>query len=295
MKVSPYVCRLRLAEEIADIRQQAAYTSEMLYAETGIQRQKISHIETANRRVDPAVVRQILSHLSVPEPRCAKVMRWAQGSARPGWWERFDDEMGPRQARTADLEQGATAIFQYQPFLVPGLLQTQAFAKVRAEADRHANSRRFSMARMLEARTRRQAVLSGPDAIPLQVVIDEAVIRRRSAPRDVMREQLDHLIGAALNQPSVTVRILPFSAEMEGHIQARTAFSRYTYGEADDPVVVVVDTNVDDLIFQDRDLEQQAKVIVYTGLEAELERAALNPVESIEYLTNAAEDCLTRR
>jgi hypothetical protein len=221
-------------------------------------------------------------------------MDLADGAAQPGWWERYDDEMGLRQARAADLEQGAS-IFQFQPFLFPGLLQTPAFAKVRAEADRQANSRRFSMARMLEARTRRQAILSGPDAASFDVVIDEAVLHRCSAPAEIMHEQLDHLVGAALNQRSVTVRILPFTATLSGHAQARTAFSRYTYSDPDAPTVILVDTNVDDLFFQDHDDDDRAKVALYTDLAAELRRAALTPAESIECLTNAAEEFLSRR
>jgi hypothetical protein len=151
------------------------------------------------------------------------------------------------------------------------------------------------MARMLEARTQRQAILSGADATPFDVVIDEAVLHRRSAPAEVMREQLDHLVVAALNLPSITVRILPFTAELSGHAQARTAFSRYTYPKPDDPVIVVVDTNVDDLILQDRDEDDRTKVAVYTDLAAELQRAALSPADSIEYLTTAAKNCLSRR
>jgi transcriptional regulator with XRE-family HTH domain len=291
VRVSPYVCRLRLAEEMLSIRQDAGYTTERLFSETGIQRQKISHIETANRRVDPAAIEGVLTHLRVGGDRFRNVMRLAHGSAHQGWWERFDDEMGPRQARTADLESGAATIFEFQPFLIPGLLQTQEFAAVRAEADRAANSRRFSTARMLEARVQRQAILSGPDATPLEVVLDEAVLRRLAvAPAQVMHDQLDHLVGAALNQPSVTVRVLPFVTALSRHAQAITGFTYYTYADPDDLVVVNVDTNVDDLLLHD-----PARVAIYTDLVTEIRRAALSPAESIGCLASAAEDCLSRR
>ncbi|MFF5085470.1 helix-turn-helix domain-containing protein [Actinoplanes sp. NPDC000266] len=294
MKVSPYVSRLELADELLDIRTQAGHSSETLSLATGIQRQKISHMETARRRVGPESVEAILTCLSVESSRFDYVMRLALRAAEAGWWERFDDEMGPRQARTADLEQGADDIFQYHPFLFPGLLQTEAFAKVRAEADRPASNRRFSTARMLEARMRRQAILSGPDATPLEVVLDEAVLLRRSAPAEVMQEQLEHLVGCALNQRSVTVRVLPFSADMNRHVQARTAFSHYTYTDPDS-MVVVVDTNVDDMLFHDRARKCHDKVAVYKDLVAQLQRSALSPSESVEFLTRAAEDDLSRR
>ncbi|MFF5291899.1 Scr1 family TA system antitoxin-like transcriptional regulator [Paractinoplanes globisporus] len=273
------------------IRQDAGYTSERLSNETGIQRQRISHIETGNRRVAPDVTKTILSHLAVPATRFDAIMCLAQGSAAPGWWERYDDEMGPRQARTADLESGAATIFQFHPFLIPGLLQTPEFATVRAQADRAANTRRFSTARMLEARRQRQAILSGPDATRLEVILDEAVLVRRSgAPAQVMHDQLEYLIGQALNRRSVTVRVLPFDAESGRHLQARSAYTRYSFEDPGDPVVVVVDTNVDDLLLHDRD-----KVALYDDLTTELRQAALGPAESIDVLTAAAEDCLSRR
>ncbi|GAA2471451.1 helix-turn-helix domain-containing protein [Winogradskya humida] len=295
MAVSPYVRRLRLAEEMLDVRQQAGYKTEDLSRETEVQRQKISHIETAKNRVDPRVIHRILTHLNVRPDRLNKVMELAEQAATPGWWERYDDEMGPRQARTADLEQGAIKIFQYQPCLVPGLLQTRRFAAVRAEADRPASSRRFSKARMLEARQQRQAILDSPRATPLEVIIDEGVLLRRSAPPDVMHEQLEHLIGAALNIRSVSVRVLPFSAGLNEHAQVRTAFSRYTFADPEDPVVAVVDTNVVDLLFHDHEEDGREKVTVYTGLADDLRQAALSPAESIDCLTAAAEAFLSRR
>ncbi|MBM2623431.1 helix-turn-helix transcriptional regulator [Actinoplanes sp. LDG1-06] len=274
-----------------DIRRDAGFTSDDLFAATGIQRQKISHIETANRRVDSSVIETLLRQLKVADDRFARVMDLARGSARPGWWERFDDEMGSRQARTADLESGAKTIFQFQPFLIPGLLQTQAFAAVRADADRSANSRRFSTARMLEARAQRQSILSGADATPLEVVLDESVLHRTSAaPTPVMHEQLDHLVGAALNRPSVTIRILPFVTRLSRHAQARTAFSRYSYTCPAEMVVINVDTNLEDrLLYKTHD------VALYNDLADELQRVALSPADSVEHLAAAADACSKRR
>jgi hypothetical protein len=198
--------------------------------------------------------------------------------------------MGPRQARTADLEAGAAAISQFQPVLFPGLLQTPEFSAVRAAADRPASSRRYSTARALEARARRQEILDGADATPYEVVLDEAVLRRHTADPTVMRTQLDHLINAALHRRAVTVRVLPFNTRIDGDLLPRTAFSRYTYSDPEDPVIVTVETNVEDLIITEPD-----KVAVFANLYAKLQEAALDPADSIELLTTTAEDYLSRR
>ncbi|MFC7530147.1 Scr1 family TA system antitoxin-like transcriptional regulator [Actinoplanes sp. GCM10030250] len=233
---------------MVDARNQAGYTADRLANETGTQRQKISHIETARKRVSVDVIQLITRHLGVNPTRAAKIMNLAKGSAQAGWWERFDDEMGPRQAHIAGLEAGAVRIVQHQPALVPGLLQMPEFARVRAEADRPGTPRRFSAARMVEARTQRQAILLGADAVTYEVIIDEAVLHRHLAPPQVMQAQLTHLIGVTINMPAVTVRILPLNARVQGYAQARTEFSVYTYQEPEALELVTVDTNVEDLM-----------------------------------------------
>ncbi|BEL12937.1 hypothetical protein Q0Z83_111280 [Actinoplanes sichuanensis] len=290
MNFSPYVNRLWLAAAILDARRQAGYTTDRLSQETGIQRQKISHIETANRPVDPAAIRLILDVLGVGAASHTKIMRAAERAAAQGWWKRYDDEMGPRQAQTADLEAGAASIFEYQPFLIPGLLQTPDFARARAEAARTARSRRFSTARALEARKQRQAILAGPDATPYEVVIDETALRRRTVPADVMHGQLEHLIGATLNMRAVTVRALPLDVALAERLQARSAFSYYTYSDPADLEIVTVDTNIDDIILTD-----ETQVGIYSNLRSELQDDALNAADSLDLLATLAQECLTRR
>ncbi|MEU8656103.1 helix-turn-helix domain-containing protein [Actinoplanes philippinensis] len=290
MNFSPYVNRIWLAAAILDARKQAGYTTDRLSQETGLQRQKISHIETANRPVDPAAIRLILDALGAAVASHTKIMRAAERAAAQGWWKRYDDEMGPRQAQTADLEAGAGTIFEYQPFLIPGLLQTPDFARARADAARTARSRRFSTARDLEARKQRQAILSGPSATPYEVVIDEAALRRRMVTADVMHGQLEHLIGATLNLRAVTVRVLPLDAALTERLQARSAFSYYTYSDPDDLEIVTVDTNIDDMILTDEN-----EVGIYASLRSELQEDALSAADSLELLATLAQECLTRR
>jgi transcriptional regulator with XRE-family HTH domain len=287
---SPYVNRIWLAAAILDTRKQAGYTTDRLSQETGLQRQKISHIETANRPVDPAAIRLILDALGVAAASHTKIMRAAERAAAQGWWKRYDDEMGPRQAQTADLEAGAVTIFEYQPFLIPGLLQTPDFARARADTARTARSRRFSTARDLEARKQRQAILSGPSATPYKVVIDETALRRRTVTADVMHGQLEHLIGATLNLRAVTVRVLPLDVALSERVQARSAFSYYTYSDPEDLEIVTVDTDIDDMILTD-----EIQVEIYASLRAELQDDALSAAESVELLATLAQECLTRR
>ncbi|WP_203833975.1 helix-turn-helix domain-containing protein [Actinoplanes campanulatus] len=290
MNFSPYVNRLWLAAAILDARKQAGYTTDRLSQETGIQRQKISHIETANRPVDPAAIRLILDALRVAAPSHTKIMQAAERAAAQRWWKRYDDEMGPRQAQTADLEAGAGTIFEYQPFLIPGLLQTPDFARARADAARTARSRRFSTARALEARKQRQAILSGPAATPYEVVIDETALRRRTVTAEVMHGQLEHLIDATLNLRAVTVRVLPLDAVLAERLQARSAFSYYTYSDPEDFEIVTVDTNIDDMILTD-----ETKVGVYACLRSELQEDALSAADSLDLLAILAQELLTRR
>ncbi len=176
-------------------------------------------------------------------------------------------------------------IAEYHSTLIPGLLQIREFTAIRAHADRPAYPKRYSAARALDARAQRQKILDEPEATPYEVILDEAVLRRRLAPPDVMRTQWHALVDTAVTRSCVTVRILPFDARIDDDALPRAAFSCYTYVDPDDPTVVTVDTNIDDLILTD-----PAKTTVYTDLYTRLSRAALSPADTLDLLTTMVED-----
>src|SRR5262249_8509165 len=160
---------------------------------------------------------RILDVFNVGQKRWDQIMTIAREAQERGWWEKFADEMGPRQARYANLEAGARSINEYQMTLLPGLLQVPAFTEARARADRGAYPEQFDPARALEARAARQRMVARPGGPTYQVVIDEIAVRRLAAPAPVVAAQLQHLVDVGKNRKKVTIRVLPLAAHIFGH------------------------------------------------------------------------------
>ncbi|WP_367322335.1 helix-turn-helix domain-containing protein [Streptomyces sp. HUAS ZL42] len=116
-------------------------------------------------------------------------------SQLPGWFQTF-----------AELEAKATYISTYQCQLVYGLLQTEAYARAVLGVEQAER-----LDEMVAARLERQRVLAGEQPAVLWVVLDEAVLHRKIGGREVMHEQLAHLLGL-FGKPWMELQVLPFSA-----------------------------------------------------------------------------------
>lgn len=282
--ISPFVRRRRLAAELVKLREHHGYSADRLSRETGIQRQKISRLENGRIRPDQQAIMQILAHFRVHTARWEEIMTIARQAQETGWWEKYRNEMGPRQALYADLEAGATSISEYQMTLLPGLLQIPEYTQARAAAERAKAPDRFVVERSLEARATRQHMLHRPGGPSYEVVIDELAIRRHAAPPEVVRRQLDHIIDTGHHHQAITIRVLPLAAPVPGNAVPRSAFSTYRYPDPEDPIVVAVDTITSDLVLTEPDA-----VGLYTGLFDSLRAAALDPTDSLDFLTTVAE------
>jgi len=287
--ISPFVRRRRLAAELIRLREDHGYSSDRLAKTIGVARQRISRLENGHVRPDLDEIMRVLDVLDIGEERWSQIMTIAREAQERGWWEKFADEMGPRQALYANLEAGARSINEYQMTLLPGLLQIPSFTEVRARADRAVYSSHFDPARALEARAARQRVLDRPGGPTYEVIIDELAVRRFAAPPDIVRAQLDHLVDIGHHRTKVTIRILPISASIAGHAVPRSPFFTYRYPDPDDPMVVAVDTITSDLVLTD-----PTEVTKYLDLYSRLQEAAMTPTDSLDFLAGAAEDLLDK-
>jgi transcriptional regulator with XRE-family HTH domain len=126
----------------------------------------------------------------------------------PGWWQPYADVIPSWFAPYLGLEQAAEVIRGYEVQLVPGLLQTPAYARALIALG-HPQVLPAEIDRRLELRLRRQEILGPPQPVRLWVVIDEAALRRPIGGRAVMREQLRHLLEMN-ERTNVTVQVMPF-------------------------------------------------------------------------------------
>ncbi|GAA1795085.1 helix-turn-helix transcriptional regulator [Luedemannella flava] len=269
---SPLFRRRRLGEELRDLREAKGLKLQALAAELGWSHTKLSRLENAKVRPDVADVMDLLEALGVEPAQEQRLITLARQANQRGWWKAYA-EMPQRQAGYAELEAGAREIWQYSLAFVPGLLQTEAYARVRF-ADREATAQ-FDTNDAVAGRQARQRILSADEAVNFTVVLDEALLRRVTAPADVWRGQLEHLVAAA-GWPNVTVRVLPFGAELPHHAAALTGFSLYRFRDPNDPDVVCVETETSEL-----QLGDEEDVARYRVMRDRLLTAALGPEDSI--------------
>lgn len=279
--ISPYVRRLRLADELRTLRAEAGITHEQLARKIGQSRAQISRLENGHV-VDQADILKILDALGVDGERWTQVVTIAREAGERGWWE-SNKAMGERQALYANLEAGAATIREFQMTFLPGLLQTPEFAQARADSERLGGPVNFSSAKAVDARAGRQRMLRRPGGPSYEVIIDEVAVRRMAAPAEVVSAQLYHLAATVNGSPQINVQVLPVHAAIDGYNLPRSAFSLYTFADPGDPTIVTVDTVTNDLVLTD-----DADVKRYEGLYRRLREAALPIEESLELLVEAA-------
>ncbi|NES14550.1 MULTISPECIES: helix-turn-helix transcriptional regulator [Micromonospora] len=282
--ISPLARRLRLGRAIRELREASGMTGAVLGREAGLDRTAVSKVENGERRPLDTILRILDVLLPESDDRYRALQRVARDGLAKGWWtEAKYAAMGDRQARTADIEAGARAIREYQNSLLPGLLQTEAYARHRGQValDDGAD---FDLSGTVAGRMRRQLQVSGPDGSEYDVVLEPQAIERLPVPPAVMREQLHHLLDLATTRENVSVRILPVDARLGRGYVPRSPFSLYAYPDPEDLTLVAVDTVTTDLLVTEAQEAQR-----YARLFDQLRDAALSPEASADLIQKAAD------
>jgi hypothetical protein len=222
----------------------------------------------------------LLELYGVTGPERDGLIRLAREARQPGWWHSFRDVLPNHHEVFIGLEAGAASIRNFEPVVVPGLLETEEYARQMSRGGPRELDRE-DIERRVQVRIERQRILTREDRPHLWAVIDEAVIRRVVGGPDVMAEQLRHLIECA-EQGKTTLQVVPFSAG--AHAGTTGPFIILDFPEPTDPSVVYVETLAGDLY-----LEERADVDRYTLAFDRLLAAVLHPDDSVRLVQQAAD------
>jgi hypothetical protein len=229
-------------------------------------------METAQVGVRPRDLRFLLDTYKITEAERDQLLQIARERRQQRWWQEYADLPN---IHVAGLEADASTIWQYSTQLVPGLLQTEAYARAVLEAIR-LDAKPGEIERRLELRIHRQAVLTSEDAPEYWVVLDEAVVRRQVGGPAVMAEQLQHLVEAT-KLPNVTLQVLPFTSGEHPGMDGE--FTILHYRESADPDVVYIENTGSDLYLEGPEVTRR-----YNKIFDHLRAAAQNRGESIRTL-----------
>lgn len=238
MEQVPAVRRRRLGEELRRLRDLAGLTSGEAAGLAGWHQSKVSRIETGRSSVRAEDVTVLLDVYGVHDRDLRDLLGTLAGKGHQrGWWHEFREVLPVEYRDFINLETGASRARSMENSVVPGLLQTPAYAHALTR-DVMPHLGRREVDALVDVRIARQAVLRQDRPLELWVVLDEAVLRRGVGGPEVMAEQLRCLEEAAL-LPQIRLQVLPFTAG--GHMGVTNSFIIFSFPRIADLDVVVVD------------------------------------------------------
>lgn len=251
-------------------------TLDIAARQLDMSKSNLSRIENAQIGIKPRDVRAALALYQVTGADAEALIEIARGAQQRGWWQHYSDVLPEWFEFYVGLEAEAATLRTYEAEAVPGLLQTEAYAR----AVYRLTAGEEGLDRKVAARLRRQDVLRRDDPVKLSVVLNEAALLRPVGGRAVMAEQAAHLHTAA-QLPNVTVQVLPFAAG--GHPAMNAPYVVLTFPDAADAAVVYLENLTSGLA-----LEEAGQVRGYSLVHEELRRMALDPASSLTRLEEAS-------
>jgi transcriptional regulator with XRE-family HTH domain len=278
--VNPTVRRRRLGQELRRLRELKNMTAEEVADRLLVSQSKISRLENGRRSISQRDVRDLCGVYEVEDSRIVEsLMQMAKESRQQGWWHAFGDI--PYSVYIG-LETDAASLRVYEPQVVPGLLQTQAYAEAVCEGAQPEASA-ADIEKRVQVRMRRQERINDArHPLRLWAVLDESALRRQVGGRQTMVEQLERL-NEVSQLPHVTVQVMPFS--MGAHPGVNGQYAILEFPDASDSSVVYLEGVTSDL-YLEKSHDVQSYSVMYEHLRAE----ALNPDQTREFIENVAKD-----
>lgn len=271
---SPTMRRRRLAAELRRLRHECGLSIEDVASALGWQPSKLSRIENRQVGISTTDLRKLLASYKVDDRTYRdQLLDMARRATERGWWQSFSSDVVPTAlANLIGLETEARTIRSYEPELVPGLLQTEAYARAVMRAWQPSWTA-ADVDRRVEIRLGRQDVLRQAGVSPqASCVINEAVLRRTVGGNEVMHEQVE-VLAKERDPANVTVQVLPFNTG--AHPAMAGPFQILTFYDPGDLGVVHLESAMTAIT-----LERPEDLRRYDEIWGSLQARALSPEDS---------------
>jgi transcriptional regulator with XRE-family HTH domain len=278
---SPTVRRRRLGAELRQRRERAGLSLEVVAERLECSQSKISRIETGHTSVTVRDVRDMLTIYEATDAEIEELSDLARDARQKAWWHPFTQVLS---SAYVGLEAEAQRVRTYEQLVVPGLLQTEAYA--RAMMLTLPKRRAEEVSDRIRVRMQRQSLLDREDDFFLWVVLDEAAVSRPVGGHEVMREQLHRLVEAA-ERPNVKIQLLPF--ELGAHAGMDGTFAILDFQESRDRSIVFAENATGGLFIDKFDEVQR-----YLRLFDIIHTAALGPEHTVARIKELVEEPLWR-
>ena len=270
--LDPTVQRRRLRVELRKARQDAKLTQRDVARAMEWSPSKLIRIESGAVNITVNDLRALLGHYGIKDKRRIDgLVDMARASKTTSWTE-YKEVYEPAQLNYFAYESSASIIRQYEPLIVPGLLQTEEYG--RQVLEKVAGVPLDDVDLKWQARTRRQELHERENPPQMFFILDEAVIRRQVGGPGIMLRQLEQLKGSAA-QPHVRLQVVPFG--WGAYPGLKGPFNLLEFADPNDDDVLNLENTLGDITTRD-DPEQTAP---YLNTFWELEEQALSHDETL--------------
>jgi len=238
----------RLSRELRTLRATTGLTTEAAAEQLGWSRSKLNRFETGKIAPAPGDVAAICHLYCVETATTEAMVQLTREVARRGWWTAYSDVF---TGSYVEFEAAARTICHWAPLVVPGLLQSEDYAREIIRAG-HPDRPDVELTRRVDARMQRKSTLLGTHAPTLHLLISEGVFHYPVGSADIMAHQIDDILEAA-DKPNITIQVLPLQVGV--HCGTEGAFSVLSFD--DDPDLGYAECPAGEVYVEDREQVQR--------------------------------------
>ncbi|MFW6695859.1 helix-turn-helix domain-containing protein [Streptomyces sp. MAR4 CNX-425] len=265
---------MRLGTELRKLREQAGLTSAQAAASLGWERPQVSHIESGRWGVSGERVRHLAAHYSARDAAYIDALVAMAEDHTKGWWSEFRGILPASALDLAELENHARYLRTVETFIIPGMLQTEEYARaVFSGAITKRPAAEIDAA--VRHRVARRCIFTRSSPPQFDAFLHESSLRVRYGSREVMRSQLAFLEDVA-DLSTVTIRVIPLGVE-----EVSSSLQSLTY--AGGPVPQLDTVQVDNA-FDGAFLDAVAQLGTYRALLDHVEHLSLGADESMKFI-----------
>lgn len=208
---APTVGQVVLGRRLSDLRERAGLKREEAAAILRVAPATVRRMEAAEVGLKIPYLQLLLKAYGVSDEEADAFVQLAEEANKPGWWQRFHDILPGWFSMYVSLEGAAALIRQYEPHFVPGIMQTEEYARGVLRSGAVGQTRPEDIERHVALRMQRQELLTRDNAPHIWAVMDETALRRPVIGPEVMRAQVGRLLEIT-KLPHVTLQVVEFSS-----------------------------------------------------------------------------------
>jgi transcriptional regulator with XRE-family HTH domain len=272
---SPTVRSRRLRMVLRRLREDRDLTLAFVANELDWTAAKLSRLEGGQRGAHPNDIRVLTEVYGLSGEERNALIQLAREAKQRGWWQPYGSALPSGFETYVGLETEASSIATYQPELVPGIMQTEDYARAQMQAAPVAEAQE-EIDKRIAVRLTRQLRLTQSEPLALWVILNEAVLYREVGSRETLRQQLRRLLDLA-EITTVTLQVLPFASG--AHPGTHGSFMALRFPEPTDADVVYIEHLTGRAY-----LEEPEEIARYNLVFDHLRANALSPHASTELI-----------